>query len=269
MLRNNQLRALNQSLNDNFSSGVHFHATGTGKSWISLELILRYNQNYPDHNIFWICEQKSILIEQFSKKQLNEKGYLDIYQKFIVHNYSEHKLSTWYQSVNSSKYWGKPILVIINRAFLVSQKKYKKIIVPINLIIHDECHSITNQTTQLFYQHIKDNFNSKCIGFSATPCLDFTPFNRVISTYSIYDAYLDGVIVPPKIIWYSSQYNIDSNKMIELVKDQINQLIYKKIVVWCGLIEECYSLSQLWKKYFDNFTIYTDTSHELDNYNYL
>ena len=32
MLRYNQIDAINTSLNNNFESGVHFHATGTGKS---------------------------------------------------------------------------------------------------------------------------------------------------------------------------------------------------------------------------------------------
>ena len=36
-LRPNQLTALSNSINNDFQSGVHFHATGTGKSWISLE----------------------------------------------------------------------------------------------------------------------------------------------------------------------------------------------------------------------------------------
>ena len=67
MLRINQRNAINFSKNNNFESGVHFHATGTGKSWISLELILEYHNIYPDKNILWLCEQKSILIEQFNR----------------------------------------------------------------------------------------------------------------------------------------------------------------------------------------------------------
>ena len=42
-LRKNQENAINESISNNFDSGVHFHATGTGKSWIALELILKYN----------------------------------------------------------------------------------------------------------------------------------------------------------------------------------------------------------------------------------
>ena len=67
-LRANQLRAVEATTNNNFKSGVHFHATGTGKSWISLEIMVNYNNKYNNRNIIWMCEQKSILIEQFNKK---------------------------------------------------------------------------------------------------------------------------------------------------------------------------------------------------------
>ena len=262
-LRPNQQQAIKVSLDNDFESGIHFHATGTGKSWISLELILQYHGKYPDHNIFWICEQKSILIEQFSQEQLRSKGYNSIFQKFIIHNYSEHKLSTWHESVNTSKFWKKPILVIINRAFLVSQDKYKLIKIPIHLIIHDECHSISNQTTRDFYNYMvtkEQQCPPKCLGFSATPNTDFQPFTNILSSYSIYDAYLDRVIVPPKIVWYSSHYNIDIYKMMDLIKPELEKLYYQKIIVWCGLIEECYKLSQIWKEYFPEYSVYTDTS---------
>ena len=73
MLRKNQLRAINKSLENDFASGIHFHATGTGKSWISLELCLKYIERYPNNNILWLCEQKSILIEQFKRENIKKK----------------------------------------------------------------------------------------------------------------------------------------------------------------------------------------------------
>ena len=170
MLRLNQLNAVKVSQNNNFESGVHFHATGTGKSWISLEICLKYLEKYPKNNILWICEQKSILIEQFNKKTIIKKGYKNIFKKFLVLNYSIEKPKNWMQNINSCSFWKKPMLIIINRAFLVSKKKYEKINININLIIHDECHSIVNKTTQEFYNFIKiKNPDVKCIGFSATP----------------------------------------------------------------------------------------------------
>ena len=75
-LRINQKHAIKKSIENNFSSGVHFHATGTGKSWIALELILEYNKRFPTDNIIWLCEQKSILIEQFNKKTIKRKDIM-------------------------------------------------------------------------------------------------------------------------------------------------------------------------------------------------
>ena len=73
VLRANQEQAIQVSKDNNFSSGIHFHATGTGKSWIALELILEYNRAFPKNNILWLCEQKSILIEQFDSNTLKKR----------------------------------------------------------------------------------------------------------------------------------------------------------------------------------------------------
>ena len=65
-LRDNQKKAINTSYENDFESGVHFHATGTGKSLIAMNIVTQYNKIHPTHNILWICESKSILIDQFS-----------------------------------------------------------------------------------------------------------------------------------------------------------------------------------------------------------
>ena len=122
-LNKNQINAIDTSINNDFQSGIHFHATGTGKSWIALELILAFNNKYKNTNIFWICERKSILIEQFSSKLLKERGYEDVFKKFHILNFSSHKQQDWYNSVNTSRFWGKSTLTIINRSFLTSNDK--------------------------------------------------------------------------------------------------------------------------------------------------
>ena len=48
-------------------------------------------------------------------------------KNFLVIDYSKNKAKNWYDNVNSASFWKKPILLIINRAFLVSLDKYKKI----------------------------------------------------------------------------------------------------------------------------------------------
>jgi superfamily II DNA or RNA helicase len=263
MLRNNQKKAIDKSIANNFKSGVHFHATGTGKSWIALELVTKYNNTYPNKNIIWLCEQKTILIEQFKTKTLKDKGYKNILKKFIIINFTEKKPTNWYNQINSATIWGKPLLIIINRSFLVSAKKYQKIKIDIGLIIHDECHSISNKTTKEFYNYILNKCNNiSCLGFSATPNIEFKPFDNILSTYSIYDAYCDNVIVQPKIKWIKTQHQLDDEDIVHYCKTEINKLHYKKIIIWCGIIKYCKKLAELWQIYFSDFTIAIDTSEK-------
>ena len=192
--RINQKKAIEKTIENKFKSGVYVHATGTGKSVISLEILIRFNELYPTKNVLWLCEQKTILTEQFKLKSLNDKGYKHIYNNFLIINYTNNKSTTWYDNINSASFWRKPILIIINRAFLVSNLKYKKIEIPIDLVIHDECHSISNNTTKEFYDYVLDKYpNIKCLGFSATPYLKLKPYDNVISKYTIIDAINDDV----------------------------------------------------------------------------
>ena len=263
----NQKRAIAASIANNFESGVHFHATGTGKSWIALELLNQFQQANPKHsNILWICEQKSILLDQFDLKTLDAKGYAFLLKKFFVFDYSRTKPRNWSSTVNSASFWGKPILIIVNRAFLVSQTEYDGLKIPIHLIIHDECHSITNSTTQKFYAHVKlSNPDVRCLGFSATPVLTHYPFTKVISKYTIYDACRDGVIVPPRIVWFKSaaaDQGVSPETTRRLCAKLFQTLPYKKVIIWCGMIKMCESLAAEWSTdpLFSGWSVSIDTS---------
>tara|TARA_A100001015_G_scaffold94049_1_gene104578 strand:+ start:1762 stop:4674 length:2913 start_codon:yes stop_codon:yes gene_type:complete len=265
-LRENQLCALEKNIINNYNSGVHFHATGTGKSWIALELILSFNKKYSNKNILWLCEQKSILIEQFKRETIIKKGYEAIFKQFNIFNFALEKPKCWYKKLKKNE---KPLLIIINRSFLVSLKKYEKIKINIDLIIHDECHTIKNKTTRQFYDYILNKHkNLSCIGFSATPNLKYKPFNKIISSYTIYNAFCDNIILPPLIKWVKSDKILDNNDIIKLCKFLIKNLYYKKIIIWCGMIDLCFKLANLWKKEFKNFLVSIDTSLNNNNCEY-
>jgi hypothetical protein len=269
MLRYNQKLAIDTSVSNDFNSGIHFHATGTGKSWIAMNLVYEYNKKYPNHNILWICEKKSILVEQFAHKNIKERNFNEILKKFNVLNFSENKSSTWYNSVNTAKFWSKPVLLIINRAFLSSNKNYMKIKLKIHFIVHDECHTI-NKSTKDFYEYIQNINNSiKCIGFSATPNLEYKPFDNIITTYSIYDAFIDNVIVQPKIKWFTYNDILEYEEIVYLIKDILNSndIYYKKIIVWCGMISLSIEMANLWARIFNDYLICIDTSKSNDTYN--
>ena len=259
--RENQRQAILTSIAEDFGTGVHMHATGTGKSWIALQLLDSFHEMHPQDNVMWICEQKSILLDQFDKHVLQQKGFHKTLKHFLVYDYTSQKPSDWTQHVNANRFWPKPALLIINRAFLTSQLHYHALQLPISLILHDECHSITNATTQAFYTWALKTFPFvRCIGFSATPILHIQPYTRLISKYSIYDSVCDGVIVPPTILWFTSSDPLSDTDYAHIVKYHLDKCPYGKCVVWCGMITHAQSLAKLFAPIFPTYTIDIDTS---------
>jgi superfamily II DNA or RNA helicase len=261
--RQNQSKAITASIENNFASGVHFHATGTGKSWIALQLAMEFQARHSPCTIFWICEQKSILAEQFDRETIRARGFGKLFSSFLIMDYSQQKPADWVDRVNSASFWKKPILVVVNRAFLTSSQKYESLRIPIHLVIHDECHSITNSTTKAFYTWLQSAHPSaRCIGFSATPTLEHNPYTRILSQYTIYDACLDKTIVPPTIAWLKSETHIDDKTVRKTVSSMLNYMPYKKCVVWCGMIDSCFTFAKEWKAdpLFANWLVAVDTS---------
>lgn len=261
-LRANQIEALDISKNNDYISGIHYHATGTGKSWIAMHLISDFNKKYPDKNILWICERKDILLQQFSPEIIRLRSFDKILQKFNMLEFVKKKENKWYDSLNCKNLLGKPFLCIINRSYLTSQKKYQEIKSPIHLVIHDECHTIENKTSQQFYKWLvesckKHNILNRVIGFSATP-ERIDPLQNILSKFSIYDGFLSQVILPPRIIWIKSEKEIKFPHLMDILKTEISKLPYQKIIVWCGIIKECLNVASNWKSHFPDFTLCVD-----------
>jgi superfamily II DNA or RNA helicase len=198
----NQKEAIKMTLNSckkqgNFIlpeiSHIHCQATGSGKTFIGLNLIheiSKLNNFNSEMTILWFTERKSIMMDLFLKKldnpskknnnispnyDFNTKNiqmwkHNDIIDldKFEFMEFVDNKDSKWYDKINNNT--NKPKLIIMNRTYLTMNDAYEKIKknVPI-LMIHDECHSAINKTTTKFYKYSKTNWKSKIIGFSATP----------------------------------------------------------------------------------------------------
>ena len=103
-LRQNQINAINISKENDFKSGIHYHATGTGKSWIAMYVLKEFNLKYPNKNVLWICERKDILEQQFSKETIANRGFKDIIKKYNVCDFVNNKASNWYEALNSASY---------------------------------------------------------------------------------------------------------------------------------------------------------------------
>lgn len=260
-MRRNQTAAVEASVKSNFSSGIHAHATGTGKSWIALDIVRKFSEANPASHVMWLCEQKSILTEQFNRSVITERGFGDIFKRFMVIDHAQYKTQTWVQNVRSACAWKKPILLIINRAFLVSKERYSSLDMNFGLIIHDECHTVTNNTTKAFYEYtMKRDPATRCIGFSATPETTVSPFDNIITHYSIYEAFRDGTIVKPVIRWIKSEDKLSDLEIAEYCKQCIVGLPYRKVIVWCGMIEHCDRLAELWSHMFQGYMLACDTS---------
>ena len=254
LLKNNQIEAINAVNKNNFKSGVVAHATGTGKSVIGIKLIKLYSEKYEKCNIMWLCEYKTIINELFLNKLFNIDLNI-LKKKFEIFNFSKDKPNNWVEILNNCK---RPFLLFINRAFLTSQLKYKNLTKSIDFIIHDECHSINNKTTQAFYNYLS---NFKVIGLSATP-LKIYPFENIIHLYTLYDALIQKDLVTPQIIWLTKDKRLTNDEIMQETSNIISKLPFKKIIIWCGLIKQCKELAILWQKHFKNFKVCIDTSSE-------
>ena len=84
----------------------------------------------------------------------------------------------------------------------------------------------------------------------------------MLTSYTIYDAFCDNVIVPPKIKWIESNKQLTDEDMLKYCKSNIYNLPYKKIIIWCGIISKCNQLAELWKQHFPEYLICVDTSIE-------
>ena len=114
---------MDESIKNDFNSGIIAHATGTGKSLIGINIIYEYVKKYYKSNIFWLCEYKQVINELFNNK--NFIIYLNKIKKtHKILNFSQNKKKDWYQDINNND----NTFVFINRAFLTSQNNYKKII---------------------------------------------------------------------------------------------------------------------------------------------
>ena len=93
-----------------------------------------YARANPGKLVMWVCEQGDVI------SQILCDG--DIPQGFIVCDLVKNKDSGWASAVGSALCWGRPVVVAVNRAFLVSRTRYLGLAkVPLGLVIHDDLHT--------------------------------------------------------------------------------------------------------------------------------
>ena len=59
-------------------------------------------------------------------------------------------------------------------------------------------------------------------------------------------------------MWIKSENEYNNLDIITIIKNKIDKLYYKKIIVWCGMIEECINIADNWRQYFPDYKLCID-----------
>ena len=295
--RINQQDAFDKLERDGLITGIHCQATGCGKSFIILRYIDYCIKQYKNNcKIILFTERVNILADLFNFtgrgdgknieniKYWKEKGIADL-SKIKIINRATIKKNDWIKKMNKSK---KPILVVINRAYLTRKKEYKKL-TKISLILHDECHNTTSVQCHDFLINQKHK-KIPIVGFSATPLRtgknDYTKLKKIydreeplLTNYNMVYAISKKLILPPKFYWYHIDNTKIKNKhkndiddieigtVLSLLSSIMPELCTKKIIAWCGRISHAEKWKEIFKKEYKkyaplyNFEFLLDTSH--------
>ena len=263
-LRPNQLKAIDKMVEQNFLSGVNCQIMGAGKSLIILKIIqihhdLKSLQNNP--KLYIICTERIDILRKLFLEPVYDKS--KPVPKIVSYKQNQSNKDSWklnniidldkfefIEYLTKKKFDSnklvpktKPILLVINNAFLKAQNSYKKIKRShIGLVLVDECHLISGSINYQMFKWfkygddkskdditksniIKTNPNSNLIcpiiGFSATPLRDTKKSANQLS-----DIFSDGIISSP-----TNKLNLISNyTLIDGLTDQI-VLPFKHIII--------------------------------------
>lgn len=284
--RINQKDAFERLEKYGIENGIHCQATGCGKSYIILrtinyahKLLTDKSVRYP--KIILFTERVSVLSDLFkfgedslkkdnsNIKKWKQLGICDL-TKFDIIDRCTIKKKDWVEILKSDV---KPILLVINRAYLTSKQEYKELIKnDIQLVLHDECHNTGSTQCFEFLKYCKE-IGTKIVGFSATPLRtgknDVSKLKEIygndgalnlLTDYNMIFAISKGLILPPEFYWYEIEKNGGKNKngselisqeelgsVLKILDKVCSKLPNKKIVAWCGTIK----LAKEWKRLFE------------------
>jgi hypothetical protein len=225
-LRPNQKMAILNTINQGFKSGIHCQIMGAGKSIIFLNTIQTHHNIFENNKIYVIMTEKIDILKKLffcynndiNSYELNKELFkvwknnniINMDNFIITENLLPYSKKFKLIQLHETK----PTIYIVNNAFLKSNNNYKKLIREnINLILVDECHSISGINNYKMLQYLK-YFNGilvPIIGFSATPLREVKNADKqlvdiysydgslnIISNYTLIDGIKDGIILPFK-----------------------------------------------------------------------
>ena len=278
-LRPNQKLAIDRMIEQNFVSGVNCQIMGAGKSIIILNTIQTHYDIYKKNNLYIVCTERIDILKKlflepiYAKNACNENNHIVDYKlnqsnintwkdnnvidmnQFVVINYLTPRVSKYTNknfNIDELVPNDKPILLIVNNAFLKSQNNYKKIDKSnIGLILVDECHLISGSKNYEMFKWFKYSNNIICpiIGFSATPLretkksanqlsdifsnsLTSSIDNKLnlISNYTLIDGLTDRIVLPFKHIIVENRSEDKIVQSRNVGKDLIKEIFYKYVL---------------------------------------
>ena len=284
--RTNQVEAIERLNNNGFETGIHNQATGCGKSIIILKYIDKAIKE--NKSIILFTERVSIFSDlfKFNKDELEQCDVLMYWKQKNICNLLDTQIinritikkKNWVEEFNVDK----PQLLVINRAYLTSNKEYENILHNNFKILHDECHNTSSDKCFNFLSYFK-NRNVPIIGFSATPLrsckkeeisrlLDIYGVDgelNLLTNYNMLHAIQEKLILPPNFSWFelkNTKSNIKTNddcedikKVLNVYEEAILDMPYKKTIIWCGTTD----LTDIWYDIFEKYFLNNNKDFKL------
>ena len=272
--RSNQTEVFNYITKNGISdSGIVFQYMGSGKTPTYLHILeMLYNKNNTGKrsDIYIVCCERKEILEELDFKKIDKKIINSSMYK--ITNYPKEKLSK--DEITMSK--RKPNILIINNASLKIIFEQKNLFTyfkdRIKICIVDECHCATAKENYNLFTNIKKI--CPLLGFSATPIrkgnINYEKMANLfgngqkvnfISIYTMIDSINDGISLPFKyyMIPQSEIVKDEYKKLSKIFNEVMEELPYKKIVIWCRNIIDC-------ERYYSNIKIDGITNYITHSY---
>ena len=287
--RDNQTKAIDETKNQNYISGVHDQIMGAGKTFIILKLIWEHYKKYGGNKIYpIICYRQEILKDLFFDKDNNvDENKKMIWKKYDIIDLDKFKIidkiNNKDKEIKNSK--SKPNILLINTDFLRAIDKandddeldyYVFDYDRIAYITLDECHGISANNLYDILKKIKYEHKKHIIGFSATVLRDGAEKKlvdifsssldknenkslinnkrlNIISRYDFMDAIRDNIIVPPYYTIMEVNKTVKNkigNSNKEIIENVLKELFEK--LPYKKIICWCRTIQQM-KEYYDFF----------------
>jgi superfamily II DNA or RNA helicase len=298
--RKNQIEAIDNTIKQDFKSGVHSQIMGAGKTYIILNIIEKHYEKYPNNKIYVItCFRQEILKDLFfdednkicekKSKFLKDNNIIDLEKYNIIDrvNIKKKKIDILQD---------KPNILIINTDYFKTLDDNKSINYDnINFVILDECHSVSADQFYELLKKIKYTYKKHIIGFSATPlrakselklldifCSNFDKKQKIqekklniISNYDFLHAIKDDIILPPYYILCELNQTLNDklgshNKEImrKVLEDTSKLVPYNKPIGWCRTIEHMQEYYDVFKKSYPEICCSSCSDNELKKNGY-